>query len=153
MATNPTGKEIPSIVAGMFYGEIMEEEVFPFPQFSESQKEMAKMMTEAIQKFAEASIDSAKFDRESKVPDEVLKGLGELGLCGMAVGEEYGGLGLDSTLYARVFAEIAAIDPSIGVTLGAHQSIGYKALLNEGNEEQKKKWLPKLASGEAFFRH
>jgi acyl-CoA dehydrogenase family protein 9 len=150
MATNPTGKEIPSIVAGMFYGEIMEEEVFPFPQFSESQREMAKAMTDAIQKFAETSIDAAKFDRDSKLPPEVLKGLGELGLCGMAVGEEYGGLGLDSTLYARVFAEIAAIDPSIGVTLGAHQSIGYKALLNEGNEEQKKKWLPKLASGEVF---
>ncbi len=150
MATNPTGKEIPSIVAGMFYGEIVEEEVFPFPQFSESQKEMAKMMTDAIQKFAETSIDTAKFDRDSKLPPEVLKGLGELGLCGMAVAEEYGGLGLDSTLYARIFAEIAAIDPSIGVTLGAHQSIGYKALLNEGNEEQKKKWLPKLASGEVF---
>ncbi len=150
MATNPSGKEIPSIVAGMFYGEIMEEEVFPFPQFSESQKEMAKAMTDAIKKFAETSIDAAKFDREGKLPPEVLKGLGELGLCGMAVGEEYGGLGLDSTLYARIFAEIAAIDPSIGVTLGAHQSIGYKALLNEGNEEQKKKWLPKLASGECF---
>ncbi|MES2527164.1 MAG: acyl-CoA dehydrogenase family protein [Bdellovibrionota bacterium] len=150
MATNPSGKEIPSIVAGMFYGEIMEEEVFPFPQFSESQKEMAKAMTDAIQTYAKTSIDAAKFDRDGKLPPEVLKGLGELGLCGMAVGEEYGGLGLDSTLYARIFAEIAAIDPSIGVTLGAHQSIGYKALLNEGNEEQKKKWLPKLASGECF---
>lgn len=150
MANNPSGKEIPSIVAGMFYGEIMEDEVFPFPQFSETQKEMAKAMTDAINKFAETSIDAAKFDRDSKLPPEVLKGLGELGLCGMAVAEEYGGLGLDTSLYARVFAEIAAIDPSIGVTLGAHQSIGYKALLNEGNEEQKKKWLPKLASGEVF---
>lgn len=150
MATNPTGKEIPSIVAGMFYGEIIEDEVFPFPQFSESQKETAKAMTDAIQKFAVASIDAAKFDKDSKLPPEVLKGLGELGLCGLTVGEEYGGLGLDSTLYARVFAEIAAIDPSIGVTLGAHQSIGYKALMNEGNEEQKKKWLPRLATGEVF---
>ena len=150
MANTPSGKEIPSIVAGMFYGEIMEDEVFPFPQFSESQKEMAKAMTDAINKFAETSIDAAKFDRDSKLPPEVLKGLGELGLCGMAVAEEYGGLGLDTSLYARIFAEIAAIDPSIGVTLGAHQSIGYKALLNEGNEEQKKKWLPKLASGEVF---
>lgn len=150
MATNPTGKEIPSIVAGMFYGEILEEEVFPFPQFSESQKETAKMMTDAINTFAESAIDAAKFDREAKIPAEVLKGLGELGLCGLGVPEEYGGLGLDSTLYARVFAEIASIDPSVGTTLGAHQSIGYKALLNEGNEEQKKKWLPRLASGEIF---
>jgi acyl-CoA dehydrogenase family protein 9 len=150
MATNSSGKEIPSIVAGMFYGEIMEDEVFPFPQFSDAQKEMAKAMTEAIQKFAETSIDAAKFDRESKIPPEVLKGLAELGLCGLAVDEEYGGLALDSTLYARIFAEIGSIDPSVGVTLGAHQSIGYKALLNEGNDEQKKKWLPKLASGEVW---
>lgn len=150
MATNPTGKEIPSIVADFFYGEIQEDEVFPFPHFSDAQKETAKMMVDAINTFAEAKIDSAKFDREAKIPEDVLKGCAELGLCGLGVGEEYGGLGLDNTLYARVFAEIAAIDPSIGTTLGAHQSIGYKALLNEGNEEQKKKWLPRLASGEIF---
>lgn len=150
MAQNPTGKDIPSIVAGMFYGEVLEEEVFPFPEFSEAQKETAKAMTDAINAFAESSIDSAKFDREAKIPEEVLKGVAELGLCGLGVGEEYGGLGLDATLYARVFAEMAAIDPSVGTTLGAHQSIGYKALLNEGNEEQKKKWLPRLASGEIF---
>lgn len=150
MANKPTGKDIPSIVAGMFYGEVLEEEVFPFPQFSEAQKETAKAMNDAINSFAETAIDAAKFDREGKLPEEILKGLGELGLCGMAVPEEHGGLALDSTLYARTFAEIAAHDPSIGVTIGAHQSIGYKALLNEGNEEQKKKWLPKLASGEVW---
>lgn len=150
MATTPSGKEIPSIVADFFYGEIQEDEAFPFPQFSESQKETAKAMTDAIQAFAESSIDAAKFDREGKLPPEVLKGLGELGLCGLGVPEEFGGLGLDSTLYARTFAEIAAYDPSIGVTIGAHQSIGYKALINEGNEEQKKKWLPRLASGEIW---
>ena len=64
--------------------------------------------------------------------------------------EEYGGLGLDYSLYARVFSEIAGIDGSIATMLGAHQSIGYKALLNEGTQEQKKKWLPALASGQSL---
>ena len=143
-------KEIPSIVKHMFYGEIMEEEVFPFPHLSEAQIEMAKAMIDAVDKYAQASIDSAKMDKEAKIPKEVLDGLASLGLCGLGVDEEYGGLGLDTTLYARVFSEIAGIDGSVATTLGAHQSIGYKALLNDGNEEQKKKWLPKLASGECW---
>ncbi len=149
MSNHDSTKEIPSIVKNMFYGEVQEEVVFPFPHLSESQIEMAKAMIDAVDKFCQ-TVDSAKMDKEGKIPPEVLKGLADLGLCGLAVGEEYGGLGLDTTLYARVFSQIAGYDGSIATTLGAHQSIGYKALLNEGNEEQKKFWLPKLASGECF---
>jgi acyl-CoA dehydrogenase family protein 9 len=150
MSANESSKEIQSIVKSMFYGEVLEDEAFPFPHLSEGQVEMAKAMVDAVDKFAQTSIDSAKLDKEAKIPEEVLKGLAELGLCGLGVDEEYGGLGLDTTLYARVFSQIAGIDGAIATTLGAHQSIGYKALINEGNEEQKKQWLPKLASGEAF---
>ncbi len=148
--SHDSNKEIPSIVKHMFYGEVMEEEVFPFPHFSEGQIEMAKAMIDAVDKYAQSNIDAAKMDKDAKIPKEVLDGLAGLGLCGLGVGEEYGGLGLDTTLYARVFSEIAGIDGSIATTLGAHQSIGFKALLNEGNEEQKKKWLPRLASGECW---
>lgn len=150
MSSNENLKEIPSIVANMFYGEVQEEEVFPYPHFTESQIEMAKAMVDAVDKFAQANIDSPKLDKDAKIPDDVLQGLAALGLCGLGVGEEYGGLGLDTTLYARVFSQVAGIDGAIATTLGAHQSIGFKALLNEGNEEQKKHWLPKLASGEVF---
>ena len=150
MSANENSKEIQSIVKSMFYGEVPEDEVFPYPHLDENQVEMAKAMVDAVDKFAQTSIDSAKLDRDAKIPDEVLKGLAELGLCGLGVGEEFGGLGLDTTLYARVFSQIAGIDGAIATTLGAHQSIGYKALINEGNEEQKKHWLPKLASGEVF---
>jgi acyl-CoA dehydrogenase family protein 9 len=150
MSANDNTKEIESIVANMFYGEVQEEVVFPFPSFTDNQIEMAKAMVDAVEKYAQGNIDAMKIDREAKIPPEILKGLAELGLCGMAVPEELGGLGLDTTLYARVFGAIAAVDASISTTLGAHQSIGYKALLNEGNEEQKKKYLPRLASGEIF---
>ncbi|MDA8793934.1 acyl-CoA dehydrogenase family protein, partial [Bacteriovoracaceae bacterium] len=131
-------------------GHIDEDEVFPFPWFSQDQKEMAKELTMAVDRFAQDNIDSEKFDIDAKIPEEVLQGLGELGLCGLAVEEQFGGLELDITLYSRVFQEVAGIDGSIATTLGAHQSIGYKALLNEGNDEQKSKWLPKLATGESF---
>lgn len=150
MSANPNSKEIPSIVASMFYGEILEDELFPYPNFSESQVEMAKAMVDAIDKFAQSSIDSAQLDKDAKIPTEVLEGLAGLGLCGLGVAEDYGGLGLDTTLYARVFSQIAGYDGAIATTLGAHQSIGYKALINEGNEAQKSHWLPKLASGEIF---
>ncbi|MCM2349112.1 MAG: acyl-CoA dehydrogenase family protein [Bacteriovoracaceae bacterium] len=150
MSANENQKEIESIVKGMFYGEVHEEEVFPFPHFNENQIEMAKAMVDAIDKFAKDNIDSPKFDKDSKIPQDVLDGLAALGLCGLAVGEEHGGLGLDTTLYARVFSQIAGHDGAVATTLGAHQSIGFKALLNEGNEEQQKHWLPKLASGEVY---
>lgn len=150
MSVNEKQKEIESIVKGMFYGEVHEEEVFPFPSLNEGQVEMAKAMVDAIDKFAKDNIDSQKFDHDSKIPQDVLDGLAALGLCGLAVGEEHGGLGLDTTLYARVFSQIASHDGAVATTLGAHQSIGFKALLNEGNEEQKKHWLPKLASGEVY---
>ena len=150
MSANASNKEIVSIVKSMFYGEIQEEEVFPFPSLGPSQIETAKAMVDAVDKFAQDNIDSVKLDREAKIPEEVLQGLAALGLTGLGVGEEYGGLGLDTTLYARVFSQIAGIDGAIATTLGAHQSIGFKALVNEGNEEQKKHWLPKLAAGEVF---
>jgi acyl-CoA dehydrogenase family protein 9 len=143
-------QELPSIGKALFYGEIQEDMVFPFPNFTNDQKALVNEMIDAINKFAEGHVKSEKFDQEGKIPDDVVNGLAGLGLCGLAVEEQYGGMNLDYSLYARVFSEVAGIDGSIAVMLGAHQSIGYKALLNEGNDEQKKFWLPKLASGECF---
>lgn len=137
-----------SVVGSFFYGEIDEDGVFPFPHFSPEQVEIAKEFTDAFRKYAEAQIDAAKMDEEAKIPDEVMKGLAELGLYGLGVEEQYGGMNLDYTLYSRVFSEVASIDGSTATFLGAHQSIGYRALINDGSEEQKQKWLPLLASGE-----
>jgi acyl-CoA dehydrogenase family protein 9 len=72
----------------------------------------------------------------------------ELGLFGLIIPEEYGGLGLSNTGYARIMQELAAVDASLAVTVGAHQSIGLKGLLLFGTEAQKKRYLPKLATGE-----
>lgn len=141
---------IESVVGGFFYGEVHEDIVFPYPSFSSEQTDFAKEMTQAVAKFGEDNIDGEKFDETAELPKEVIQGLAELGLCGLGVSEEMGGLGLDYSLYSRVFAEVASIDGSTATMLGAHQSIGYRALINEGTEEQKTKWLPKLASGEVI---
>jgi acyl-CoA dehydrogenase family protein 9 len=142
--------EMNSVVGNFFYGEVEEDKVFPFPRFNKDQKEVAKEFCDAVSKFGADNIDSEKFDIEGALPSDVISGLAELGLCGLGVDEEYGGMGLDYSLYSRVFAEVAAIDGSTATFLGAHQSIGYRALVNEGTEDQKKKYLPDLASGESI---
>jgi acyl-CoA dehydrogenase family protein 9 len=141
-------EELSSVVGDLFFGQVNESLVFPFPRFTADQVDMAKAMTDAVAKFGRDHIDAAKFDEQAEIPKEVIQGLAELGLCGLAVPEDQGGMGLDYSLYSRVFAEISSIDGSTATMLGAHQSIGYRALLNEGTDEQKAKWLPRLASGE-----
>lgn len=72
-------------------------------------------------------MDGPKIDKEAKIPPETLQGLKDLGLYGQQIPEEYGGLGLGATEYARI-AEITALDGSIAVTLAAHQAIGLKVI-------------------------
>ncbi|XP_053528890.1 complex I assembly factor ACAD9, mitochondrial isoform X3 [Artibeus jamaicensis] len=96
---------------------------------------------------AVAKVDSRKIDQEGKIPKETLEKLKGLGLFGMQVPEEYGGLGLSNTMYARL-REIVSLDGSIAMTLEAHQAIGLKGIILAGSEEQKARYLPKLASGE-----
>lgn len=149
MTSNSSGQK-QSVVGSLFFGEVDESLVFPFPNFSDEQVEMAKEMTNAVDQFAKDNINAEKMDHEAKMPEEIIKGLAELGLMGLGVPEDFGGLGLDYSLYCRVFAQVASHDGAVATMIGAHQSIGYRALLNEGNAEQKAKWLPLLASGEVL---
>ena len=149
MASNPNGNS-ESVVGSFFFGQIDENLVFPYPHFSDAQVEMSKEMTAAVDQFAKDNINGEKFDKEAHLPKEVIQGLAEMGLLGLGVPEELGGLGLDYSLYCRVFAQVASHDGSVATMIGAHQSIGYRALLNEGTPEQKQKWLPRLASGEVI---
>uniref|UniRef100_A0A8D3E5W8 Acyl-CoA dehydrogenase family, member 9 n=1 Tax=Scophthalmus maximus TaxID=52904 RepID=A0A8D3E5W8_SCOMX len=125
----------------------IQAEVFPFPEIGNEELEELNQFVAPVEKFFSEEVDSAKIDREAKIPQETLDGLKELGLFGIMIPEEYGGLGLSNTMYARL-AEITSLDGSIAVTLAAHQAIGLKGILIAGSEAQKQKYLPKLASGE-----
>lgn len=131
----------------LFLGQVNKSEVFPYPEISNEEVEEVNQLVAPVEKFFREEVDSARIDREAQIPPETLNGLKELGLFGMQIPEEYGGLGLSNTMYARL-AEITALDGSIAVTLAAHQAIGLKGILIAGNEEQQQKYLPKLASGE-----
>jgi len=131
----------------LFFGDILEDQLFPYPEMPKDQVELVVPICETIDKFM-ARIDSRKLDREGDLPPELLQSLRDMGLFGVIVPEEHGGLGLSNTGYARVMQQVASWDGSTAVTLGAHSSIGLKGLLLFGTAEQKKRFLPKLATGE-----
>jgi acyl-CoA dehydrogenase family protein 9 len=137
-----------SFMKSLFHGVIAEELIYPYPEMSRDERENTAMIVESVRKFMEASVDPAKIDKDGVIPENVLNGMKELGLFGMIIPQEHGGIGLTTTSYSRVTQEVAGFDASLAVTLGAHQSIGLKGILLFGTDAQKAEYLPKLASGE-----
>src|SRR5919204_3097928 len=136
-----------SLGKSLFFGDILEGQIFPYPRMDAESRETVRELVEATSKYM-SGIDTARLDRTGEMPADLLQSLRELGLFGLIVPQEHGGLGLSNTGYARVMEEVASWDGSVAVTLGAHSSIGFKGLLLFGTDAQKRKWLPKLATGE-----
>ncbi|MDQ4030113.1 MAG: acyl-CoA dehydrogenase family protein [Actinomycetota bacterium] len=88
-----------------------------------------------------------ELDREGRFPYELVAEMGELGLMGMPIPEEYGGGGTDTLAYAIVIEELTRVDSSVAITVAAHTSLGTMPIYLFGSEEQKREWLPPLASG------
>ena len=132
----------------LFHGVVAENMIFPYPEPSQAETDSLNIILESVRRFFAANVDSAAIDRDEKLPPEVLAGLKALGLFGMTIPVEYGGAGLTATGSARIMQEVGGLDPSIAVTLGGHLSIGLKGILLFGTEAQKRKYLPKLATGE-----
>ncbi len=137
-----------SFMKSLFHGVIEENLVFPYPEMKPDERESLSLVLENVRRFGETEVDSAAIDREHAIPEGLLAKMKEMGLFGLTIPEEHGGFGLSATAYARVMQELAAIDASLAVTVGAHQSIGLKGILLFGTEAQKKKYLPRLATGE-----
>jgi alkylation response protein AidB-like acyl-CoA dehydrogenase len=112
--------------------------------------ETQSMIAQSIKDFAEKNIrpNIMEWDEAQIFPVPLFKQLGEMGFMGVLVPEEYGGSGLGYHEYITVVEEISKVDPSIGLSVAAHNSLCTNHILTFGNEEQKKKWLPKLATAE-----
>lgn len=112
--------------------------------------ETQSMIAQSIKDFAEKNIrpNIMDWDEAQIFPVDLFKKLGEMGFMGVLVPEEYGGSGLGYHEYITVVEEISKVDPSIGLSVAAHNSLCTNHILTFGNEEQKKKWLPKLATAE-----
>jgi acyl-CoA dehydrogenase family protein 9 len=135
-----------SFTKSLFLGEILEEMVFPWPQPDAAEQAKVKALIAAAQAIG-GSIDHRKAEEDRWIGDANIRALGDAGLCGLYVPEQYGGQGLSQTGYARVFETFAAIDATMSIILGVHQSIGFKGIAMFGSDEQKERWLPDLASG------
>ncbi|MDO6801671.1 acyl-CoA dehydrogenase family protein [Wenyingzhuangia sp. 1_MG-2023] len=112
--------------------------------------ETQKMIAESIRDFAKIHIapNVYKWDESQEFPVPLFKKLGEMGFMGVLVPETYGGAGLTYHEYITVIEEISKVDPAIGLSVAAHNSLCTGHILQFANENQKQKWLPKLASGE-----
>jgi len=109
-----------------------------------------KMIKQTAKDFAEKEIKPyvMAWDESQTFPKETLQKMGKLGLMGMLVPEQYGGFGLGYVEYSIAIQEIAKVCGSVGLSMAAHNSLCTGHIMYFGNEEQKTKWLPKLASGE-----
>jgi acyl-CoA dehydrogenase family protein 9 len=137
-----------SPIKSLFAGEIPESALSPFPEPSAEEKETVSTFLGSFRGFVREKVDPARFDREKRIPTEVVRGLADLGIFGLTIPEAYGGYGFSSAAYCRVMEEVGRTDASLGILIGGHQSIGLKALLLFGTDEQKARWLPALAAGE-----
>jgi hypothetical protein len=112
--------------------------------------ETQSMIAQSIRVFAEQYIRPhiMEWDEAQIFPIPLFKKLGEMGFMGVLVPHELGGSGLGYHEYIAIIEEISKVDPSIGLSVAAHNSLCTNHILTFGNEEQKKKWIPKLATGE-----
>jgi alkylation response protein AidB-like acyl-CoA dehydrogenase len=115
-----------------------------------SADENVQMIRQTVKDFAEKNIRPhfMEWDESQEFPVHVFKALGELGLMGVLVPEEYGGSGLGYHEYVAAIEELAKVCGSVGLSMAAHNSLCTGHIMMFGNEEQKKRWLPKLATGE-----
>src|SRR5688500_2330052 len=142
-----TDERVSSFAKSLFMGEINEDLVFPWPEPKLEEQERIRALNASLRELAETKIDTRKIEEKRWLGDDIVRELGERGLCGLYVPEEYGGQGLSQTGYARVFETFTQIDASLSIVMGVHQSIGFKGIAMFGTDEQKERFLPDLAAG------
>jgi alkylation response protein AidB-like acyl-CoA dehydrogenase len=138
-----------SAAQNLFFGSILEENLFPYPEISTRDREMLRAVTDAIDQFlGDKQHEFKTFDRSGEQPAEYIQALRDMGLFGLIIPEAFGGLELSNAGYARVLTQTSSHDSSTSLTVGAHSSIGMKGLLLFGSDEQKARYLPRLATGD-----
>ena len=132
---------------GLFFGRFNAEQIYPYPQLGPEERESVERSVAEVRRFCDEHIDAAAIDRNAEIPDDVVRGLGDLGVLGMTAPVEYGGRGMSQLGYCRVMEVIGGHDAGVSVFVNAHHGIGLRALLLYGTEEQKRRYLPDLITG------
>src|SRR5450755_2355346 len=143
-----SGPQTLGFAKGLFFGHFNAPLLFPYPTLNRGQEEEAARAVAEVRRYADEHIDAAAIDRNAEIPAEVVAGLGKLGVLGMTAPKEYGGRGFSQLAYTKVMEVIGGHDAGVAVFVNAHHSIGIRALLLFGTEEQKSRWLPPLVTGD-----
>ena len=142
------GPQALGFAKGLFQGHFVSDWVMPYPRIPAAQQiELDETLSE-LRQFLDEHLDAAEIDRQADIPREVIDGLGRVGVLGMTAPKEYGGRGFSQMANCKVLEEIGRRCASTSVFVNAHHSIGIRALLLFGTDEQNQQWLPKLVNGE-----
>jgi len=133
---------------GLFFGHFNAPLLFPYPELTPQERPEVEQAVKEARQFFDEQVDSVAIDRDADIPAGVIAGLAQLGVLGMTAPKEYGGRGFSQLGYCRIMEVIGAHDSSVAVFVNAHHSIGIRALVLFGTEEQKRRWLPGLVKGE-----
>ena len=131
----------------LFFGQFKGNLLFPYPKLDAAKQKQAEDQANAVQDYCNKHIDAVKIDREARIPDDVVRGLGQLGVLGQTVPTEVGGRGFNQQQYVRIMEILGGHCASTAVFVNAHQSIGCRALILFGTKEQQAQWLPGLLDG------
>ncbi|WP_455835951.1 acyl-CoA dehydrogenase family protein [Pseudarthrobacter siccitolerans] len=146
-AARETGWDRPSFAKGLYLGSFDLSLVHPWPTPDPADVERGEAFMGRLTEYAR-TMDGRIIERDALIPDEYLKGLADLGVFGMKIPAEYGGLGLSLVYYGRALALLGSVHPSLGALLSAHQSIGVPEPVKVfGTAEQKQEFLPRCSAG------
>ncbi|MBB4636104.1 acyl-CoA dehydrogenase family protein [Longimicrobium terrae] len=138
----------PSFTRQLFSGTIDDSILFPFPRISEDEEQRVTAFLDELRAYCETHIDRAWIDEHEQIPQNVIDDLKRMGLFGISLPREYGGMGLSQSAYCRVFEFVTGYDVGLAIMLGVHLSIGIKGIQLAGSNAQKALYLPKAATGE-----
>jgi alkylation response protein AidB-like acyl-CoA dehydrogenase len=129
---------------GLFFGQYSKDKLLPYPE----PPHQADDLTIRLRAFLHQEVDPVAIDRAAEIPQHVIDGLGKLGILGACLPKSCGGLDLTQTEYCRLLELLGGHCAGTALFVNAHHSIGPRAIVLFGNEQQKRDYLPKLASGE-----
>jgi acyl-CoA dehydrogenase family protein 9 len=142
--------EKPSLTRELFHGTIDDSILFPYPRISDQEDRLVSEFIDRLRAYCEANLDREWIDENERIPEEAIEELKRMGLFGISIPKEHGGMGLSQSAYCRIFEYVTGFDPGLGIMLGVHLSIGIKGIQLAGSEAQKALYLPKAATGEWF---
>jgi len=146
-AARESGWDRPSFAKGLYLGSFDLDLVHPWPAADPASVQKGEEFMARLTDFAR-TMSGRVIERDAKIPDEYIKDLADLGVFGMKIPEEYGGLGLSLVYYGRALALLGSVHPSLGALISAHQSIGVPEPVKVfGTPEQKREYLPRCAGG------